>query len=182
MGKPAVSRTAVEQFSDWRWRLNNLYFITDESGAKIQFRMNWAQEQLFEEMHYLNLVLKARQLGFTTFIQLFMLDACIFNSNIRAGVIAHKMDAAEAIFRDKIKFPYDNLPSALRAAVPIVKDNTTTLELSNNSLISVGTSMRSGTLQYLHVSEFGKVCAKYPDKAREIVTGALNRKKPAAAN
>src|SRR5688500_1530060 len=34
--------------------------------------------------------------------------------------------------------------------------------------------MRSGTLQYLHVSEFGKICAQYPDKAREIVTGALN--------
>ena len=34
--------------------------------------------------------------------------------------------------------------------------------------------MRSGTLQYLHVSEFGKICAQYPEKAREIVTGALN--------
>jgi hypothetical protein len=34
--------------------------------------------------------------------------------------------------------------------------------------------MRSSTLQYLHISEFGKICAKYPDKAREIVTGALN--------
>ena len=38
----------------------------------------------------------------------------------------------------------------------------------------VSTSMRSGTLQYLHVSEFGKICAQYPEKAREIVTGALN--------
>ena len=34
--------------------------------------------------------------------------------------------------------------------------------------------MRGGTLQYLHVSEFGKICAQYPEKAREIVTGALN--------
>jgi hypothetical protein len=34
--------------------------------------------------------------------------------------------------------------------------------------------MRSGTLQCLHVPEFGKICAQYPDKAREIVTGALN--------
>ena len=34
--------------------------------------------------------------------------------------------------------------------------------------------MRSGTLQYLHISEFGKICTKYPDKAQEIVTGALN--------
>jgi hypothetical protein len=33
--------------------------------------------------------------------------------------------------------------------------------------------MRSGTLQYLHISEFGKICAKNPEKAREIVTGAI---------
>lgn len=38
----------------------------------------------------------------------------------------------------------------------------------------MGTSLRSSTLQYLHISEFGKVCAKNPEKAREIVTGALN--------
>ncbi len=34
--------------------------------------------------------------------------------------------------------------------------------------------MRSGTLQYLHVSEYGQLCAKFPDKAREVRTGALN--------
>jgi hypothetical protein len=34
--------------------------------------------------------------------------------------------------------------------------------------------MRSSTVQYLHISEFGKICAKYPDKALEIITGSLN--------
>lgn len=34
--------------------------------------------------------------------------------------------------------------------------------------------MRSGTLQYLHISEYGQLCARFPDKAREIRTGALN--------
>jgi hypothetical protein len=34
--------------------------------------------------------------------------------------------------------------------------------------------MRSATLQYLHISEFGKICRKYPEKAKEIVTGSLN--------
>lgn len=33
--------------------------------------------------------------------------------------------------------------------------------------------MRSGTLQYLHVSEFGKICAKFPDKAKEVLTGSI---------
>ena len=46
--------------------------------------------------------------------------------------------------------------------------------LSNNSSIRVGTSLRSGTLQYLHISEYGKLCAQFPEKAREVRTGALN--------
>lgn len=173
MGAPVPAQVA-EAFSDQLWRLNNLYWITDKGGKRIKFELNWAQEALFKETHFLNLVLKARQLGFTTFIQLFMLDSCVFFRDTRAGVIAHTRDDAEAIFRDKVKFPYDHLPEGIKQATPVVKDNASTLELANNSLIRVGTSLRGGTNQYLHISEFGKICAKYPERAREIVTGALN--------
>lgn len=169
-----VPAQVVDHFGDQRWRLNNLYWITDKEGRRTKFEMNWAQSQLLDELHYLNLILKARQLGFTTFIQIYTLDMCVWHPDTRAGVIAHTRDDAEAIFRDKIKFPYDNMPDGVKNAVPIVRDNTTTLELANNSIIRVGTSLRGGTLQFLHVSEFGKICAKYPAKAREIVTGALN--------
>lgn len=174
MAERAEFQRAVDQFSDWRWRINNLYWITDKEGKRTLFRMNWAQESLFEQMHYLNVILKARQLGFTTFIQIFMLDQVVFNSDVRAGTIAHTLGDAQVIFRDKVKFPYDNLPEAIRGAVPIKHDNATELMLANNSSIRVGTSLRSGTLQYLHVSEYGKICAKYPEKAREVRTGALN--------
>jgi hypothetical protein len=147
-----------EQLSDPHWRLNDLYFITDKSGNRIQFQMNWAQESLMNDLHFCNVILKARQLGFTTFIQLFMLDQCIFNSNIRAGTIAHRLDDARLIFRDKVKYPYDNLPEALRNARPLLSDSAEELVLANNSSIRVGTSLRSGTLQYLHISEYGKLC------------------------
>src|SRR5690606_39299100 len=43
----------------------------------------------------------------------------------------------------------------------------------NGSSIQVSTGYHSDTLQRLHVSEFGKICRKYPDKAQEIVTGAF---------
>lgn len=174
MAKPAEYQRALDLLGDWRWRLNNLYYITDKEGRKTRFEMNWAQMSLFDQMHYMNVILKARQLGFTTFIQIFMLDACLFNSNIRAGTIAHTLGDAQTIFRDKVKFPYDNLPDAIKKAVPIEASNTTELMLGNNSSIRVGTSLRSGTLQYLHISEYGKLCAKYPNKAREVRTGALN--------
>ena len=151
-----------------------MYTIQTKEGHKAPFRLNWAQAELLRDLHECSLILKARQLGFTTFIQIFMLDACLFNSNIRAGTIAHRLDDARVIFRDKVKFPYDHLPEMLKAARPIIRDSADELVFANNSGIRVSTSMRSGTLQYLHVSEYGQLCARYPDKAREIRTGALN--------
>jgi hypothetical protein len=168
----------AEQFKRAAWRLNNLYVVSDKNGRKVPFRTNWAQQRFLEEMHLCNLVLKARQLGFTTFIQLFMLDEILFHSGIRAGVIAQSKDDARLIFRDKVKFPYENLPDQLRTARHVLSDTSDELLLSNNSSLRVGTSLRGGTLQLLHVSEFGKICAKFPEKAREIITGAFNTLSP----
>jgi hypothetical protein len=172
-----MSQTDVQwllQLGDQQWRLNNLYYITDKSGRRVKFTMNPAQRALFDTLHNQNLILKARQRGFTTFIQLYMLDACLFHENIRAGTIAHTLPDAEAIFRDKIRFPYDNLRDEIKARVPARTENSGELLFANNSGIRVGTSLRSATLQYLHVSEYGKICAKFPEKAREVRTGALN--------
>ena len=163
-----------DQFLDPRWRLTNLYKITDKSGKAVPFEPNESQLQFLDDIHSMNIILKARQLGFTTLCCLIYLDACIFNPNTRAGVIAHKLDDAKVIFRDKIKFPYDNLDDGIKALVATRQDSADTLTFANNSSIRVSTSMRSGTLQYLHISEFGKICSQYPDKAREIVTGTLN--------
>ena len=136
--------------------------------------MNEAQIRLFENMHFLNVILKARQLGFTTFIQIFILDVCLFNADVHAGTIAHTREDAEEIFKAKVRYPYDNLPEGLKNKIPVKEESARKLSFANNSMIRVGTSLRSGTFQYLHVSEYGKICAKYPDKAREIRTGAFN--------
>lgn len=163
----------VNNFSSPLWRISNLYWIIDKSGTRVKFKPNTAQAHFLNNVHYQNLILKARQRGFSTLIQIVMLDACVFNKNTKAGVIAHNVDDARIMFRDKIKYAYDNLPDAIKVEVTAVGDSATELVLSNGSNLRVGTSMRSGTLQYLHVSEFGKICAKYPEKAREIVTGAI---------
>ncbi len=60
----------------------------------------------------------------------------------------------------------------------LTKDNEDELRLSNGSSITVGTSHRGGTMQFLHVSEFGKVAADKPDVATEIVNGAFNTVAP----
>ena len=163
----------TDNLNDWYWRMNNLYYITDKAGKKVLFKMNRPQLDLFKRMHYRNIILKARQLGFTTFKMIFMLDAALFNNNTKCGVIAHSKDDAGRLFREKVKFAYDELPETIRKQMPAKNDKAGELVFANNSSITVGTSFRGGTLTYLHISEFGKICAKYPDRAREIVTGAF---------
>ncbi|MBO9492084.1 terminase [Endozoicomonas sp. G2_1] len=158
---------------NWLWRINNLYYITDKRGQKVKFVMNDAQKRFFHGMHTRNIILKARQLGFTTFMMIFMLDAALFNSRTNCGVIAHTKDDANRLFDEKIKFAYDNLPKSLRDRFPALTDRAGQIKFPNKSKITVGSSFRGGTFQYLHISEFGKICAKYPERAREIVTGAF---------
>lgn len=168
---------AKQRLSDPKWRINNLYYIVDKQGRKVKFKLNWAQESLYNNMWYCNVILKARQLGISTFVCLLFLDRCLFNSNQSAGIIAHTREDAEHIFR-RVKFAYDSLPDHLKDIIQAENDTSNMLKFSNGSSLRVGTSLRSSTFQYLHISEFGKICAKYPDKAQEIVTGSLNTVAP----
>lgn len=163
---------------DWETKLgrlrNGFYMVQDEHGAAVPFRLRPLQEKFLAEQHGFDLILKARQLGFTTVIQLDFLDDCLFIPNTAAGVVAHNREDAEAFFHNKIRFAYDNLPPQFKELVPATQDSTRSMRFSNGSSIRVGTSLRSGTFQRLHISEYGKLCAKYPEKAREVKSGALN--------
>lgn len=167
------TKKRLKTLSNRWWRINHLYYILTEQGEKILFKCNAVQRSLYFALWWLNIIPKSRQHGITTFIAIFMLDACLFNSNVRAGIIAHKLLDAKKIFRDKIKYAYDSLPEDLKAARSLVKDDAQELIFSNNSGIYVGTSMRSGTLQYLHVSEYGWICTHAVKKAEEIKAGAM---------
>ena len=160
------------------WRLNNLYKIQDEKGILVTFRMRPAQRRLFRNMHNKNTILKARQLGFSTSIDIYLLDQALFTPNLKCGIVAQDKQAAGEIFRTKIAVPFDNLPGWLRACFTVVERrsgaNGGFILFGNGSSIGVATSFRSGTVQRLHISEHGKICAKYPSKAKELRTGTLN--------
>lgn len=180
---PTTPEELAQCLSDPMWRLcsGQLYKIMvkddndpDADALILPFKPNKAQRRLLAKMHYRNVILKARQLGFTTLIAIFFLDCCLFRSNVRAGIVAQDLGAAEVIFRDKVLFAYNNLPEKLRNAMPLETQNTKELVFAhNNSSIRVAVSMRSGTLQYLHISEFGKICAKFPQRADEVITGSI---------
>ena len=162
-----------QDLSDQQWRMRNLYWIKDSVGRQVLFNPNWAQKVLAAEKHPCLAILKARQLGITTYYCIKHLDHVLWENNVQAGIIAHTLDDASNIFQDKLKFAFDHLHPEIRSIFRTVGDSAKELSFAHGSSIRVGTSLRSSTLQYLHISEFGKVCARNPEKAREIITGSL---------
>lgn len=157
---------------DREWRLDNLYRIKDEDGNDIKFVRNAAQLAYYRARHYRDLIVKARQLGYSTLIEIMMLDMCLFTKNTRAGILDYKLpDATKKL--GIIKFAYKHMPPAIKQAVPLLKDNSESITFSNGSSIEIGTSARGGTFQFLHISEYGKTSTESPDIASEIKVGAL---------
>lgn len=163
-----------EHINDQLWRLNNLYWVVDENGNEVQFNLRPWQKWLFERQWFLNIVLKARQLGFTTYIDIFLLDEALFTPNLQCAIIAHTREAAQDIFDKKIKFAFDRLDPQLKAKFNVNTDNIRVLKFANGSSISVIVSARSGTVNRLHVTELATLATKYPEKAQEVITGSLN--------
>lgn len=192
--------------NDRLWRLNHLYYIQTKDGSVRRFRLNWAQKELYSRLWYRNTILKARQLGMSTFTSIYILDSCLHRSNFHAGIIDRTQPDAEEKL-GKIRFAcslLDKPPahveddhvhdSEARRKIALHSkalarrwfmkkasgeaDLEKTIPASgakfaNGSDIRIGTSLRGGTFQFLHISEFGSIAANDPKKANEIVFGCL---------
>lgn len=163
----------LQRYKDQDWRLNNLYFVLDEQGNRVRYQRRPAQQAYADAAWVLDVIVKARQLGFSTEIGMEMLDQCVFRKNQSCGIIDLTLGDAKKKL-EKLKFAYANLPEEIRRVVRMTKDNEDEIRFSNGSSIMVGTSHRGGTLQFLHISEFGKKAAVDPKGAREIINGAFN--------
>jgi hypothetical protein len=76
-------------------------------------------------------------------IDIMLLDTVLFNSYKSAGVIADNKDSSELIFREKVKFAFDNLPEWLKNEFNVKTDRKGELVFeSNHCAISVDTSFR----------------------------------------
>lgn len=162
------------------WRINSgkLYKIKNKNSQVVPFKPNIHQRELHNSQHYRNVIVKARQLWFSTDIEIQALDYALFNHNVNVGIIAHKKDLAEDIFQDKIKLARDHLPTYIKNMYEVDSNSARQIVFKHKgtkakSTIKVDTSFRSGTVNFLHISEFGKICAKYPKRATEIVSGAI---------
>jgi hypothetical protein len=177
----AATGATAEQWASLEWRLDHLYYIVDKEVRSVKFSMNAQQRQFVRNLWYRNLIVKARQLGFSTLMQIIELDQVLFNPNFNAVVIADSLPNAGKLF-GKVEFAYDHLPALLKEAYPLAtKTKGSGLSIAHPdangtpqpSTISVTVSARGGTVQLLHVSELGKIGLKFPQRAEEIKTGTL---------
>jgi hypothetical protein len=161
------------RFANRERRMNSMYAILNESGQIVPYRRRPAQARYAAEQWLLDIIVKARQIGFSSEISIDIADQCLWRRNFTAGIIDYTLDDARLKLQ-KVRTAYMGAPEPVREVVRLVKDNEEELKWSNGSTCYVGTSHRGGTLQYLHISEFGKIATDKPDIAREIMTGALN--------
>jgi len=163
-----------ERLADPVWRLHNLYTIVDKFGHEIPFVPTDEQAALIHAVYVLgqkrHVILKARQMGFSTLIELMILDACYFGENVQASIVDRSQGDASEKLKSKCKLAFEKL-GALKEK--LVEDSSKTLKWLNGSSINAGKNARGGTNQWLHVSEWGPIAHEDPLRSEEIKTGAL---------
>lgn len=139
--------------------------------------MNKAQQHYHQNKWCRNLILKARQLGFTTYEAIDAEDDVLFTPNMDALMIAHNLEAGESIFNKKINFAWDKFPKDLKDLWEVDAKTTKTLKFGFGekgfSSIAVDTSGRSGTYQRVHVTELAEISKKFPKKIPDIIEGTI---------
>ena len=144
-------------------------FFLNEVQREFIDTLNRAKEDFEKEIitEISLLVLKGRQQGFTTLITAYQLACSILNRNFQGFTLADKSDNSEAIFQNKAKFPYSQLPESLQ---PTEKFNNRRqlLFAKINSSWAVDTATkdvgRSRTVNFFHGSE----CAFWKDGIASI--------------
>lgn len=180
----------AELLRDEKWRLWNLYQVKTDAGQIVPFQPNRMQERFLREIHWNNNVLKSRRLGFSTLSLILFLDRMLFVPHQQAGLIDYKLDAAKRKMK-VLQYAYRTIGLALggdagkqmneliHRMVPVDWSNTESMGWKNGSAFYAGTGYRGDGLQYLHVSEFGKIAASSEEVAAEIIEGALQAAKEA---
>ena len=144
-------------------------FFINEVQRDFINRLNQAKEDFAEGRitEISMLVLKGRQQGFTTLVTAYQLSATILNRNFQGYTLADKSDNAEAIFQNKAKFAYGQLPDMLQPTEKFNNRKQFLFEKLNSSW-AVDTATkdvgRSRTVNFFHGSE----CAFWKDGIASI--------------
>ena len=157
---------AYAKLKDKEWRLSHLYKIKTKEKKLVRFKPKPAQLDYLVNASNRDIILKARQLGFSTLKLIELLDYAIFNPNANCAVIAHQRDTVQTLF-EIVRLAYDNLPDGIRPR-PHYNNRNEIYFPDTNSKISVALDVRGETIHNLHVSELAHL-----EHAEEKMLGIL---------
>lgn len=150
-------------------------WIQDKQKQRRRLELNAAQLDYLNNRTHRDIILKARQLGFSTLIQADFLRMAVSQS---AGTmtLSHDDDSTQRL-RRMADFYYDNLPEPRPARKYANASVTTYPETDSEAAIGTAGGKNAGrsfTLTHLHGSEV----AFWPD-AETVITGAMQAGNPA---
>lgn len=134
------------------------FFLNDVQKDFIDNKLNKAIKD-FEKGKITDislLILKGRQLGFTTLVTAYQLAYSITHKNFQGFTLADKSDNSEAIFQNKAKFIYQRLPEVLKPTEKFNNRRQLLFEKINSSWeVDTATENvgRSRTINFFHGSE-----------------------------
>lgn len=148
-------------------RIRNLYRVKDKLTQKPTFfRPNVAQEFYLKSRKGRDIILKPRQVGYTTLAAVRGVDKALWEPNAACGIMAHHQGTVTTIFSDLVKFIYQWFKRDWSHLYkPTEKaDSATELAFKDDGLGNVLDSsmrvlydFRGKTVSYLHVSEASRV-------------------------
>ncbi|ABF43366.1 hypothetical protein Acid345_4366 [Candidatus Koribacter versatilis Ellin345] len=145
--------------------------IREKHGHLIPLRLNRAQQHYAKTCSRRNIVLKARQLGITTYVASRFFLSTIMRPGTVTVQVAHDQTAAEEIFRIVHRF-VENLPEEMRkGALTTSRLNTRQIvfpKLDSAYLVESAADVNAGrglTIHNLHCSEV----ARWPGDAAEVL-------------
>lgn len=159
--------------------------IQDKNAKIIDLKINKPQMKLYDALaeQYRQgkpqraIVLKARQMGFSTLTEAMIFKKTVTAFNIKSGIITHEASATDNLFNMSKRY-LDNLPDELKPQIKksnakelvFDNDNGTGLKGTIKCMTAGNTTVgRSDTYQNLHVSEY----AFWGGKKKETLIGLL---------
>jgi terminase large subunit-like protein len=146
-------KEALQLLSDPNWRLQNLYKIKTKDARLAKFKFNRVQQDYRGYETSKDMILKARQLGFSTLKLIEKLDYAITTENTSTAIVAHKENKVQTLF-EIVRLAFQHLPNHPAIKPRVSYDNRNELYFPDlNSKIYVAMDTRSETVHNLHISE-----------------------------
>jgi nucleoid-associated protein YgaU len=179
-----MDHSEIEKFRDPIWRISNLYSIRERGGKVIPFRPRPQQAQVLDMIFRRGLkrivILKARQLGFSTLLGVICADQLCWNTGRQISLIDKTQLDAQQKLKNIISLAYDSLSEKLKERFVVSRANAGEFgvrffeyEAAQTSTMFAGTHARGGSNFFVWISEWGVIQAEDLKRSEEILTGAI---------